>query len=103
MEQFARDYPNGGFAIDDEPGTTLSLQVVLRFELQSCEPTLVPSLEELIPSASATRHKERPSRSPGRTADFRLLNASDTEIVKSMRRGAIDELEGCRGSHAADR
>lgn len=49
MARFARDYPNGGFTIDDEPGTTLSLLVVLRYELQSCEPTLVPEVEELLP------------------------------------------------------
>jgi hypothetical protein len=49
MEQFARDYPNGGFTIDDEPGTTLSLLVVLRYELQNCDPTLVPGVEELLP------------------------------------------------------
>ncbi|MFC5175123.1 hypothetical protein [Nocardioides taihuensis] len=49
MEQFARDYPNGGFTIDDEPATTLSLLVVLRYELQNCEPILVPGVEELLP------------------------------------------------------
>lgn len=49
MEQFARDYPNGGFTIDDEPGSTLSLLVVLRYELQDCEPTLVTEVEELLP------------------------------------------------------
>lgn len=49
MEQFAREYPNGGFTMDDEPGTTLSLLVVLRYELQGCEPTLVPEVEELLP------------------------------------------------------
>lgn len=49
MEQFARDYPNGGFTIDDEPGTTLSLLVVLRYELQGCDPTLVPKVEKLLP------------------------------------------------------
>lgn len=49
MEQFARDYPNGGFTIDDEPGTTLSLLAVLRYELRDCEPALVPGVEELLP------------------------------------------------------
>lgn len=49
MEQFARDYPNGGFTIDDELGTTLTLLVVLRYELQDCDPTLVPGVEELLP------------------------------------------------------
>lgn len=34
MEQFARDYPNGGFTIHDESGTALSLLVVLRYEMQ---------------------------------------------------------------------
>lgn len=50
MERFARDFPNGGFTIDDEPGSTLSLLVVLRYELQNCDPTLVPSVEELLPT-----------------------------------------------------
>ena len=49
MEEFARDYPNGGFRIDDEPGSTLALLIVLRSELQDCEPSLLPSVEALIP------------------------------------------------------
>lgn len=49
MEQFAQDYPNGGFTIDDEPGTTMSLLVVLRYELQNCDPSLVPGVDELLP------------------------------------------------------
>ncbi|GAA4127403.1 hypothetical protein GCM10022215_37840 [Nocardioides fonticola] len=49
MERFARDFPNGGFTIDGEPGTTLSLLVVLRYELQSCDPSLVPGVEALLP------------------------------------------------------
>jgi hypothetical protein len=51
MERFARDYPGGGFTIDDEPGTTLSLLVVLRYELQGCDPSLVPGVEELLPES----------------------------------------------------
>lgn len=49
MEQFARDYPKGGFSIDDEAGTTLSLMVVLRNELQNCDPSLVAGVEKLLP------------------------------------------------------
>lgn len=49
MEKFARDYPNGGFTIDDEPGSTLALLIVLRSELEECDPALVPSVEALIP------------------------------------------------------
>ncbi|MBZ5736398.1 hypothetical protein K8Z61_18050 [Nocardioides sp. TRM66260-LWL] len=49
MEQFARDFPNGGFTMDDEPGSTLSLLVVVRYELQSCDPSLLPSVDELLP------------------------------------------------------
>ena len=49
MEKFARDYPNGGFTIDDEAGTTLALLIVLRSELEECDPTMLPSIEELIP------------------------------------------------------
>ena len=49
MEQFARDFPNGGFTMDDEPGSTLSLLVVLRYELRDCDPSLVPGAEDLLP------------------------------------------------------
>lgn len=49
MEEFARDFPRGGFTIDDESGSTLALLIVLRSELQDCEPPLVPSVEGLIP------------------------------------------------------
>ena len=49
MEQFARDFPNGGFRMDGESGTTLALLVVLRYELQSCDPSLVADVEELLP------------------------------------------------------
>ena len=49
MKRFGRDFPDGGFTIDDEPGTTLSLLVVLRYELQNCDPSLVASVEDLLP------------------------------------------------------
>ena len=49
MEQFARDFPRGRFTIDDEPGTTLALLIVLRSDLQECEPSLLASVEALIP------------------------------------------------------
>lgn len=49
MIHFARDYPRGGFTIDDEPGTTLSLLFVLRHELQKCDPSLVAGAEALLP------------------------------------------------------
>lgn len=49
MVKFARDFPRGGFTIDDESGSTLALLIVLRSELQDCEPSLVPSVEGLIP------------------------------------------------------
>lgn len=49
MKQFAHDFPSAGFTIDDEPGTTLALLIVLRSELQECEPSLLPSVEVLIP------------------------------------------------------
>ena len=49
MEQFAHDFPSAGFTIDDEPGTTLALLIVLRSELQECEPSLLPGVEVLIP------------------------------------------------------
>lgn len=49
LEGFAREYPNGGFRIDEEPGSTLALLIVLRSELQECEPSLLPGVEALIP------------------------------------------------------
>ena len=49
IEQFARDYPNGGFTIDDEAGTTISFLVVLRYELRSCDPSLVPGVDKFLP------------------------------------------------------
>lgn len=49
IEQFARDFPNGGFTMDGESGTTLALLVVLRYELQSCDTSLVADVEELLP------------------------------------------------------
>ena len=50
IERFAVDYPSGGFRIDDEPGTTLTLLVVVWNELKSCEPSLVAEVEILIPA-----------------------------------------------------
>lgn len=50
MQEFARDYPRGGFRIDGEAGSTLALLIVLRFDLQECEPSLLPSVEALIPT-----------------------------------------------------
>lgn len=49
MERFARDYADGGFTIDGEAGSTLSLLVVLRYELQDCDPSMVPGVEKLLP------------------------------------------------------
>ncbi|NGZ99548.1 hypothetical protein G5V59_01750 [Nocardioides sp. W3-2-3] len=50
MEAFATDFPSGGFRIDDEPGTTLALLTVVWNELKTCDPSLVPEVEELIPA-----------------------------------------------------
>jgi hypothetical protein len=49
LEQFARDYPGGGFSIDDEPGSTVALLIVVRVELRDCDPTKVARIEALIP------------------------------------------------------
>lgn len=50
IEQFAADYPGGGFSMDDEPGSTIALMVVVWDELKSCDPSYVPEVEELIPA-----------------------------------------------------
>lgn len=50
MEAFATDFPSGGFRIDDEPGTTLALLIVVWDALKACDPSLVPEVEELIPA-----------------------------------------------------
>jgi len=50
MLRFARGYPNAGFRVDDESGSTFSLLVVLRNELETCDPTLVPAVEDLLPA-----------------------------------------------------
>ena len=49
MEKFARDYPRGGFTIDDESGSTLTLLIVVRNELEACDPALIPRIDALIP------------------------------------------------------
>ena len=46
---FARRHPRGGFQIDDEHGTSLSLLLVLREELASCDPAALPQVETLLP------------------------------------------------------
>jgi hypothetical protein len=46
---FARRHPQGQFAIDDETGTSLSLLLVLRQDLGTCDPAAVPLVESLLP------------------------------------------------------
>lgn len=50
IEQFATDYPGGGFAMDDESGSTLALLVVVWDELKGCDLAYVPEVEKLIPA-----------------------------------------------------
>lgn len=50
IEEFATDYPNGGFSMDDEPGSTLALLVVVWDALKSCDPAYVPEVERLFPA-----------------------------------------------------
>lgn len=50
IETFAVTYPSAGFEVDGEPGTTLALLIVVRYELQSCDPSLIPEVEGLIPA-----------------------------------------------------
>lgn len=49
IERFAADYPNGGFMMDHESGTTLALLIVVRYELQGCAPSLVSRVDALLP------------------------------------------------------
>lgn len=46
---FAAQYPRGGFFIDGEPGTTLGLVIVVRHQLETCDPTLARTIDELVP------------------------------------------------------
>ena len=46
---FATAYPNAGFRIDGESGTTLALLIVVWDEVKSCDPALAPDVEDLIP------------------------------------------------------
>ena len=50
IERFAADYPSGGFKLDDEPGSTLALMVVVWHELRPCAPANVPEIERLLPA-----------------------------------------------------
>lgn len=50
IEGFATDYPSGGFSMDDEPGSTLALLVVVWDELKNCDPAYVPEVERLFPA-----------------------------------------------------
>ena len=50
LEGFATDYPNGGFSMDQEPGSTLALTVVVWNALKNCDPAYVPEVERLIPA-----------------------------------------------------
>lgn len=50
IEEFAVDYPSGGFSMDDEPGSTLALMVVVWNALKSCDPAYVPEVERLLPA-----------------------------------------------------
>lgn len=50
IETFATDFPGGGFTVDDESGTTLALLLVVWNQLKTCEPSLVPQIERLIPA-----------------------------------------------------
>ena len=50
IENFASQHPDAGFAIDDESGSTLTLLIVVRNELEACDPTVIPRIDALIPS-----------------------------------------------------
>ncbi|WP_147251713.1 hypothetical protein [Blastococcus sp. TF02-8] len=47
--EFVRRHPAGGFRIDDEDATSLSLLLVLQEELRACAPSQIPRVEALLP------------------------------------------------------
>ena len=47
---FAHRFPNVSFPVHDEIGTTLSLLLVVRDEVQDCAPALTAQVERLIPA-----------------------------------------------------
>lgn len=49
VRKFAAQYPSGGFAIDGESGTTLGLLIVVRHELETCDPMLVRKIDAMVP------------------------------------------------------
>ena len=55
IESFASDYPSAGFEIDDEPGTTLALLIVVVNEIRACDPARAAELEDLIPAEYRTQ------------------------------------------------
>lgn len=50
IKSFATDFPGGGFTVDDESASTLTLLLVVWNELKTCEPSRVPQIERLIPA-----------------------------------------------------
>jgi hypothetical protein len=50
LEDFAKEYPEGGFSVDDEPGSTLALMIVVANELKTCDPSRVREIQDLIPT-----------------------------------------------------
>lgn len=50
IETFAARHPNAGFPIDDESGTTLSLLIVVRNQLETCDLSRLPEIDALLPA-----------------------------------------------------
>lgn len=50
IEDFAAKYPNAGFLMDDESGTTFALLIVARNLLETCDPSRLPEIDALLPA-----------------------------------------------------
>lgn len=49
IETFASQYPDAGFWMDHESGTTLGLLIVVRNLLEACDPGRLPEIDALVP------------------------------------------------------
>lgn len=57
---FVRQFPEGSFPIDDETGTTLSLLLVTREALRTCDPVSAARVDQELPPEFQERHPTAP-------------------------------------------